>query len=165
MPKLENLSLERNELRLVRDLDVLASKKFGLPMLKELVLLGNPLQRSAAESDNEEGYRRDVLARFPELQILDMKPVSIVEQGFSKLFQGRGGKAKAGTDASAVPLRNFPVQMRAGFVDGDASSIVPDFLSKCVRAWRTSSPQILLRVRHGPWCAAPRLQRERAFLF
>ena len=132
VPKLENLSLERNELRLVRDLDVLASKKHGLTHLKELVLLGNPLQRSAVESGNEEGYRRDVLARFPELHILDMTPVSYVEHGFAQLFKGRGsggGGSRAGAEAANVPLRNFPVQLRPGFMDGDAGRVTPDFLS------------------------------------
>lgn len=128
VPKLANLSLERNELRWVRDLDLLASKKQGLPALQELVLLGNPMQQHAMESGNEDGYRRDVLAKFSDLRILDMKPVTDIEHGFSQLFKGRNAK-KAGPEAAKVPLRRFPLQIKAGFIDGDASQVVPEFLS------------------------------------
>lgn len=128
IPKLANLSLERNELRWVRDLDVILTKRHGLQALQELVLLGNPVQQSAVESGNEDGYRRDVLARFPDLKILDMKPVMDVEHGFSQLFKGRGSK-KNGPEAAKVPLRHFVMQVNAGFMDADASQVVPEFLS------------------------------------
>ncbi|PKI85007.1 nuclear mRNA export, poly(A)+RNA binding protein [Malassezia vespertilionis] len=128
LPKLANLSLERNELRWARDLDVLASKKHGLDALQELVLISNPMQQNAVDAGNEDGYRRDVLAKFPGLRILDMKPVSSVEHGFSQLFRGRASK-KAGPEAAQVPLRNFPLQTKPGFIDGDAAQVVPEFLS------------------------------------
>lgn len=134
VPSLANLSLERNGLRWVRDLDVLASKKHGLPNLRELVLLGNPVQTTALESSNEDGYRRDVLAKFPDLHILDMKPVTDVEKGFAQLFRGRS-RARAGPEAAQVPLRRFPLQVRAGFVDGDAAQVVPEFLSHFFAAY------------------------------
>lgn len=134
VPSLANLSLERNELRWVRDLDVLASKKHGLPNLRELVLLGNPVQATAVESGNEDGYRRDVLAKFPDLHILDMKPVTDVEKGFAQLFRGRSG-ARGGPEAAQVPLRRFPLQVCAGFVDGDAAQVVPKFLSHFFTAY------------------------------
>mgnify|MGYP002713394476 FL=1 len=128
LPKLANLSLERNELRWARDLDVLTTKRHGLHELQELVLLGNPIQQTAMEGGNEEGYRRDVLAKFPTLRILDMKPVQDVERGFSQLFKGRSDK-RAGPEAAQVPLRPFALQTKAGFVDGDAAQVVPEFLS------------------------------------
>ena len=143
IPKLANLSLERNDLRWVRDLDVLVTKRHGLHALQELVLLGNPLQQNAVEGGNEEGYRRDVLVKFPDLRILDMKPVMDVERGFSQLFQGRGNK-KAGPEASQVPLRHFCVQTRPGFVDGDAKQVVPEFLSLYFSAYDQD------RTRLGP---------------
>ncbi|WFD39624.1 nuclear mRNA export, poly(A)+RNA binding protein [Malassezia japonica] len=128
LPKLANLSLEQNELRWVRDLDVLASKKHGLGNLQELLLMGNPMQQNAVDAGNEDGYRRDVLAKFPSLSILDRRPVTDVEHGFSQLFRGRASK-KAGPEAAQVPLRNFPLQIKGGFVDGDAAQVVPEFLS------------------------------------
>ena len=143
IPKLANLSLERNDLRWVRDLDVLVTKRHGLHALQELVLLGNPLQQNAVEGGNEDGYRRDVLVKFPDLRILDMKPVMDVERGFSQLFQGRGHK-KAGPEASQVPLRHFCVQTRPGFVDGDAKQVVPEFLSLFFSAYDQD------RTRLGP---------------
>ena len=129
LPKLANLSLERNELRWVRDLDVLASKRHGLHALQELLLVGNPMQQNAVDAGNDDGYRRDVLAKFPSLRILDRRPVSDVEHGFSQLFRGRSSK-KAGPEAAQVPLRNFPLQLKPGFVDGDAAQVVPEFLSR-----------------------------------
>lgn len=143
IPKLANLSLERNDLRWVRDLDVLVTKRHGLHALQELVLLGNPLQQNAVEGGNEDGYRRDVLVKFPDLRILDMKPVMDVERGFSQLFQGRGHK-KAGPEASQVPLRHFCVQTQPGFVDGDAKQVVPEFLSLYFSAYDQD------RTRLGP---------------
>ncbi|WFD33645.1 nuclear mRNA export, poly(A)+RNA binding protein [Malassezia cuniculi] len=127
IPKLASLSLERNEIRQVRDLDALTSRKFPLAELHELLLAGNPLQTSALAAKNEEGYRRDVLAKFPSLRLLDRRPVSEVEHGFAQLFQGRAS-ARTAADAK-VPLRNFALQNAAGFVDGDAARIVPEFLS------------------------------------
>lgn len=143
IPKLANLSLECNDLRWVRDLDVLVTKRHGLHALQELVLLGNPLQQNAVEGGNEDGYRRDVLAKFPDLRILDMKPVMDVERGFSQLFKGRGSK-KAGPEAAQVPLRHFCVQTRPGFVDGDAKQVVPEFLSQFFSAYDQD------RTRLGP---------------
>lgn len=128
LPKLANLSLERNELRWVRDLDVLAARKHGVPELQELVLIGNPVQQNAVESGNEDGYRRDVLSKFASLRILDMRPVTEVEHGFSQLYRGRSAR-RAGPEAARVPLRRFPLQIKAGFVDGGAAQVVPEFLS------------------------------------
>ncbi|WFD30207.1 nuclear mRNA export, poly(A)+RNA binding protein [Malassezia sp. CBS 17886] len=128
VPQLANLSLERNELRWVRDLDVFAARKHGLGALQELLLVGNPLQQNAVDAGNEDGYRRDVLAKFPGLRILDRKPVSEIEHGFSQLFRGRAAR-QTGPEAAKVPLRAFPLPMKPGFVDGDAARVVPEFLS------------------------------------
>lgn len=127
LPALESLSLEHNDIRQTRDLDALASRRFPLAALHELLLVGNPLQTGALAAHNEEGYRRDVLAKFPTLRLLDRRPVSEIEHGFAQLFQGRA-RARSAADAR-VPLRNFCVQTAGGFVDGDAARIVPEFLS------------------------------------
>lgn len=127
LPALESLSLEHNDIRQTRDLDVLASRKSPLAALHELLLVGNPLQTGALAARNEEGYRRDVLAKFPTLRLLDRRPVSEIEHGFAQLFQGRA-RARSAADAK-VPLRNFCLQTAGGFVDGDAARIVPEFLS------------------------------------
>lgn len=141
VPALANLSLENNELRMVRDLDGLASRKAGLPSLQELILVGNPLQQNALESGNEDGYRRDVLAKFGQLRILDRKPVTDVEHGFAQLFKGRHARQR-GAEAAQVPLRSFPLNIASGFVDGDAAAVAPEFLSHFFAAYDQGRAQL-----------------------
>ncbi|EPQ28779.1 uncharacterized protein PFL1_03582 [Pseudozyma flocculosa PF-1] len=130
LPKLQNLSLEGNELRWAKDLDTLASGKRGrFEALKELLLSGNPVHSNAVAAGNEEGYRLEILSRFPKLTMLDQKPVTPTESGFANLPRSSKSK-KLDADAAQVPLRNFPIQVKAGFVDGDAGAIMPAFLSK-----------------------------------
>ncbi|PWN51483.1 NTF2-like protein [Violaceomyces palustris] len=128
-PDLQNLSLEGNELKWVKDLDSFASKSRKLSSLKELLLLRNPVHDNAVAAGNEESYRKEVLSRFSTLSLLDQKPVTPVEAGFAKLPVSAKAK-KLDADAAQVPLRNFPIQNKPGFVDQDAGRIMPDFLSK-----------------------------------
>ncbi|KAN0063105.1 nuclear mRNA export, poly(A)+RNA binding protein [Thecaphora frezii] len=130
LPKLQNLSLEGNELRWAKDLDAMANGKRGrFEALKELLLTGNPVYTNAVAAGNEEGYRLEILTRFPKLTLLDQKPVTPTESGFANLPRSSKSK-KLDADAAQVPLRNFPVQNKPGFVDADASAIMPAFLSK-----------------------------------
>lgn len=92
-------------------------------------MTGNPVHSNAVAAGNEEGYRREVLAKFPKLTLLDQKPVSPVESGFANLPSTSKSK-KVDADAAQVPLRNFPIPNKPGFVDGDAGAIMPNFLSK-----------------------------------
>ncbi|CAD6921078.1 unnamed protein product [Tilletia laevis] len=154
-----------------------SSSRLRLPNLKELILVGNPVHETATAVGNEEGYRQEILARFPTLTMLDRKPVSQIETDFAKLpiAGGSGGAASvpggapvagglaaaahaitgnsksrkaaaAATLAAAgagVEPRNFPVEMKEGFVDPAAQSIVPDFLSKYFSLYDTSRPDLL----------------------
>lgn len=128
-PNLQNLSLEGNELKWTKDLDTFASRKTKLTNLKELLLTGNPLHASAIAAGNEEGYRREVLSKFRQLTMLDQKPVTPTESGFANLPTS-GKSKKVDADAAQVPLRNFPVPNKPGFVDAEAGAIMPNFLSK-----------------------------------
>lgn len=128
-PNLQNLSLEGNELKWTKDLDTFASRKSKLTNLKELLLTGNPVHTSAIAAGNEEGYRREVLSKFRQLTLLDQKPVTPTESGFVNLQSSTKSK-KVDADAAQVPLRNFPVPNKPGFVDAEAGAIMPNFLSK-----------------------------------
>ncbi|KAJ9478247.1 mRNA export factor MEX67 [Pseudozyma hubeiensis] len=128
-PNLQNLSLEGNELKWTKDLDTFAARKSKLTNLKELLLTGNPVHASAIAAGNEEGYRREVLSKFRQLTMLDQKPVTPTETGFANLPSSVKSK-KVDADAAQVPLRNFPIGNKPGFVDAEAGAIMPNFLSK-----------------------------------
>ena len=128
-PNLMNLSLEGNELKWTKDLDTFALRKSKLTNLKELLLTGNPVHASAVAAGNEEGYRREVLSKFRQLTLLDQKPVTPTESGFANLPTS-GKSKKVDADAAQVPIRNFPVPNKPGFVDAEAGAIMPNFLSK-----------------------------------
>lgn len=103
-PNLQNLSLEGNEIAEFRSLDVFANK---FPQLKELVLIGNPIQQTPS-------YQQEILKRFPSLQSLDFQPIG-----------GAGVPVPAG---GSVPL---PVPVRSNFFDQESTSMVAqDLLSK-----------------------------------
>lgn len=141
-PNLQNLSLEGNELKWVKDLDTYASRKHKLTNLKELLLTGNPVQASAIAAGNEEGYRREVLAKFRQLTMLDQKPVTPTESGFANLPQSSHKSKKVDAEAAQVPLRNFPIPNKPGFVDPNAAAIMPDFLSKFFLAYDNDRTQL-----------------------
>jgi len=207
LPKLQNLSLEGNQIQWARDLGGLAqhsskgkakqkatakpgasngaqsastdassdspSSRLRLPNLQELILNGNPVYETAVAVGNEEGYRQEILARFPTLTMLDRKPVSQVESDFAKLPTAGSGGALGGAIGSAglaaaanvivgnskgrkagaaatlaaaaagVEPRNFPVEMKEGFVDPAAQGIVPEFLSKFFSLYDTSRKDLV----------------------
>lgn len=129
IPHLRNLSLEGNDIKWTKDLAGFTSGKHGkFKNLQELILIGNPMQTNAASAMNEEGYRAEVIAKFPSLTLLDRIPVP--PKG-SAIGGAASGPAKPdqilGPD---VPTRNFPLQVRSGFSDEAATGIVPGFLHK-----------------------------------
>ncbi|SAM80643.1 related to mRNA export factor mex67 [Ustilago bromivora] len=140
-PNLQNLSLEGNELRWTKDLDTFAARKSKLTNLKELLLTGNPVHASAMAAGNEEGYRQEVLSKFRTLTMLDQKPVTPTESAFANL-PTTGKSKKMDADAAQVPLRNFPVPNKPGFVDADAGAIMPSFLSKFFMLYDTDRSQL-----------------------
>ncbi|SPO21877.1 related to mRNA export factor mex67 [Ustilago trichophora] len=140
-PNLQNLSLEGNELKWTKDLDTFAARKSKLTNLKELLLTGNPVHASAIAAGNEEGYRREVLSKFRQLTLLDQKPVTPTESGFANL-PSSGKSKKVDADAAQVPLRNFPVPNKPGFVDAEAGAIMPNFLSKYFTLYDSDRSQL-----------------------
>lgn len=141
IPNLQNLSLEGNDLKWTKDLDVFAARKSKLINLKELLLIGNPMHTSAVAAGNEEGYRREVLGRFRNLTLLDQKVVTPTESGFANLPASSKAK-KVDAEAAQVPLRNFPVPNKPGFVDAEAGAIMPTFLSKYFQLYDTDRAEL-----------------------
>lgn len=82
LPKVQNLSLEGNSISQYADLNPLSTvvgtitgSKPGLGELKELILVGNPLQvRENNKSATD--YQNEVRRRFPSLTMLDQVPIN-----------------------------------------------------------------------------------------
>jgi hypothetical protein len=62
MPRLANLSLEGNALKVWRDLDCISGKRGKLEHLRELILKGNPIREIEYQNNRAEKYRRYVTA-------------------------------------------------------------------------------------------------------
>lgn len=129
IPNLQNLSLEQNDLKWTKDLAALNSKHGKFTSLRELVLTGNPMQTNAASALNEEGYRAEVIAKFPTLTLLDSVAVSPKESSIAQLPSGKG-KPTDQVLGPDVPVRNFPLQVKPGFRDESANEIVAAFLHR-----------------------------------
>lgn len=139
LPDIKNLSLENNDIKWVRDLSFHTTKgrsnQSKFRSLQELILNGNPVHDNAVAAGNQEGYRGEVLARFPDLKMLDRQVVSQKESHFASLPSSSKGKDSTGAARGAadagVEIRDFPMAIRnKGFADQEANTIIPAFLSK-----------------------------------
>ncbi|KAG6916171.1 hypothetical protein DXG01_008144 [Tephrocybe rancida] len=119
LPDLVNLSLQNNNIRTMKELDFLASRRGRLQNLKELVLTGNPVQVHGMKLNNGEKYRRDITTRFTSLEVLDQ--VAIVQIAFD-----RPGPSTA--PAQTPTASTFPVEMGASFITGVDGGLVSNFL-------------------------------------
>lgn len=61
LPRLANLSLEGNQLKMWKDLDQIAGKKGKLEHLRELILKGNPIRELEYQNNRAEKYKRCVV--------------------------------------------------------------------------------------------------------
>lgn len=58
LPRLRNLSLQSNQIRQWKDVDVIAGKVRKLAQLRELIFLDNPLRDNELRINGVEKYRR-----------------------------------------------------------------------------------------------------------
>ncbi|KAH0585512.1 hypothetical protein H2248_008748 [Termitomyces sp. 'cryptogamus'] len=119
LPDLVNLSLQNNNIRTLKELDFLASRRGRLLNLKELVLTGNPVQVNSVGQDGGEKYRRDITSRFTSLEVLDQVAIAQIA------FDGPGPSTAPATKPTAS---TFPVGMGASFITGVDGGIVSNFL-------------------------------------
>ncbi|KAF5379779.1 hypothetical protein D9615_005706 [Tricholomella constricta] len=128
LPELVNLSLQNNNIRNIKDLDWLASRRGRLQHLRELILLGNPLQQQGMQLENGEKYRRDITTRFLSLEVLDQ--VAIAQIAFDR-------PGPSSTPAERPSATTFPCEMGPSFVTGVDGSIVSNFLVRFFNALDT----------------------------
>lgn len=58
LPRLANLSLQDNNLRVWKDLDLISARKERLLHLRELILIGNPVRETEYQHGRGEKFRR-----------------------------------------------------------------------------------------------------------
>ncbi|KAF9790387.1 hypothetical protein BJ322DRAFT_1036097 [Thelephora terrestris] len=123
LPKLANLSLANNQLKAMDDIRLLTREKNKLDFLRELVLTGNPIKGD--DPANTEQYRRDIVKRFPALEMLDNEP--IVKVGFDAPIPHTNSSHRL----TPVPTTNsFACPMGASFLTGVSGGVVSDFLTR-----------------------------------
>ncbi|KAG6835462.1 hypothetical protein H0H93_001250, partial [Arthromyces matolae] len=129
LPDLVNLSLQNNSIQTLKELEYVAARRGRLQNLKELILLGNPVQLEGSKVDNGEKYRRDVTARFTSLEVLDQVAVAQIA------FDRPGPSTSAPANAAAKPTSStFPVEMGASFITGVDGALVSNFLVRFFNA-------------------------------
>ncbi|KAI0690620.1 hypothetical protein BC835DRAFT_1363567 [Cytidiella melzeri] len=123
LPKLANLSLEGNNLRLWRDLDYISGKKGKLEHLRELILKGNPIREHEYQNNHVEKYKSEMARRFPSLEILDQE--AIVKIAFDT------PQASSSTASTKQPApSSFPLEMMPSFVTGVDGNLISNFLMR-----------------------------------
>ncbi|KAG6808465.1 hypothetical protein H0H92_004034 [Tricholoma furcatifolium] len=131
LPDLVNLSLQNNNIRTMRELDIVASRRGRLLHLKELVLLGNPIQVESVKKNTVEKFRRDVTFRFTTIEVLDQ--VSIAQIGFDRPGPS---SASAPPESTTYPT-TFPAEMGLSFITGVDGALVSNFLVRFFNAMDT----------------------------
>ncbi|KAG6884983.1 hypothetical protein C0993_006815 [Termitomyces sp. T159_Od127] len=137
LPDLVNLSLQNNNIRTMKELDYLASRRGRLLNLKELVLTGNPVQVDNASQDRNEKYRRDITSRFTSLEVLDQVAIAKIA------FDGPGPSTAPAPAAAKPSASTFPVEMGPSFITGVDGSIVSNFLVRFFNAMDTQRNLLL----------------------
>ena len=112
-PKLQNLSLQNNQITRWSDLDAWGHGNF--PQLQELLLLDNPIQRNTRDPEH---YQRQIARLFPNLLRLDGVQLG---SGVTKIKFGVEG-------TRATPSNELPGRIRQGFWGEGSSEIGVSFL-------------------------------------
>lgn len=184
LPKLANLSLAGNNLRLWKDLEYMSGRKGKLEFLRELILAGNPIRELEYQNNRVEKYKRydqcavydfkfysiitsEVARRFPSLEMLDQEP--IVKISFDVPHATISGPSAASHRPNAT---TFPVEMMPPFVTGVDGTFVSNFLMRydiiCIAGTAGNAhtllahaPQVLPIIRHPTRCIDRRISSFR----
>ncbi|KAJ3154893.1 nuclear mRNA export, poly(A)+RNA binding protein [Geranomyces michiganensis] len=126
LPKLTALSLGDNLLRSLRDIEPL--KGADLPVLRELVLAGNPVrERELAKAAGLVVFRSNIKKLFPSIDMLDMEPVV--------------GDITFAVDALSMEL---PLPNKPGFMDTpETAALVQDFVQTFLGLFETNRRGLL----------------------
>ncbi|TRM64263.1 hypothetical protein BD626DRAFT_491278 [Schizophyllum amplum] len=123
LPRIENLSLEGNELTTMRDLEHISARKSKLVHLRELLLMRNPVRETEYQHNRGEQYRLEMARRFTTLELLDQEPIMKISFDVPE----------ASTSATPVPVAkatSFPLPMGGSFITGVDGTIINNFLMR-----------------------------------
>ncbi|KAF8207061.1 hypothetical protein K438DRAFT_1815618 [Mycena galopus ATCC 62051] len=137
LPRIANLSLQNNNMRVWKDLDPISSRREKLLHLRELVLMGNPIREQEYQNGNADRYKREVTRRFVSLELLDQEAIAKISFDV----------APADADAAAGSVKppdatTFPFQMGPSFIGGVDPSLVSTFLSRFFPAFDAQRPSL-----------------------
>ncbi|SJK99733.1 uncharacterized protein ARMOST_03044 [Armillaria ostoyae] len=135
---LEALSLQNNNIRTYKDLDIIVGRagKEQMLRLQELMLSGNPLQVSEYEKSRAEFYKSEVTRRFPAITLLDQEP--IVRIAFDI--------PQASSSSTPVPkpsATSFPFDMGPSMINGASPDLVNSFLFRYLDAFDKNRAALL----------------------
>lgn len=78
LPNIQNISLQDNLIKEYENLEAISGTG-KLKNLRELLLTGNPLRESEIKQrNNDRGYIRNIVKRFPSLVVLDTQPLLVL---------------------------------------------------------------------------------------
>ncbi|KAJ7220179.1 hypothetical protein GGX14DRAFT_433679 [Mycena pura] len=137
LPRIANLSLQNNNLRMWRDMDPISSRKEKLLSLRELVLMGNPLRESEYQNGNSERFKREATRRFTTLELLDQEPIAKISFDVAQ-----SEAVSAAGNVTAPSATTFPLPMGQSFIDGVDPSLVSNFLSRFFPAFDRQRPSL-----------------------
>ncbi|KAI6155073.1 hypothetical protein BKA82DRAFT_996758 [Pisolithus tinctorius] len=121
LPKLANLSLQNNDLKVWRDMDHISGRKGKLEHLRELILLGNPLRELEIKNGRGDKYKSEVTRRFPSLVMLDQEAIATIA------FDAPTPSCTASTEERPTAT-TFPFEMKPSFITGVDNAVISNFL-------------------------------------
>ncbi|KIJ12778.1 hypothetical protein PAXINDRAFT_170982 [Paxillus involutus ATCC 200175] len=121
LPKIANLSLQNNDLKVWRDIDYLSGRKGKLEHLKELIMTGNPLREIEVKNGRGDKYKSEMARRFPSLVMLDQEAIATIA------FDAPGPSTTPVTETRPTATK-FPYEMKPSFITGVQESIISNFL-------------------------------------
>ncbi|KAF8333869.1 hypothetical protein F5887DRAFT_1063560 [Amanita rubescens] len=136
LPRLANLSLQDNNLRVWKDLEFISTRKERLLHLRELILIGNPVRETEYQHGRGEKFRSEMARRFTSLEVLDQEAIAQISFDVPQ----------PSTSTSSVPKPNattFPFEMGPSFVTGVDPNIVSNFLSRFFEKFDTQRATLL----------------------
>ncbi|KAJ7236261.1 hypothetical protein B0H12DRAFT_1140498 [Mycena haematopus] len=136
LPRIANLSLQNNNMRMWKDLDTISSRREKLLSLRELVLMGNPIREQEYLNGTSDRYKREVTRRFASLELLDQEAIAKISFDVAPSSDATAASVKP-PDATT-----FPFQMGPSFIDGVDPSLVSTFLSRFFPAFDAQRPSL-----------------------
>ncbi|KAF8896554.1 hypothetical protein BD779DRAFT_1496546 [Infundibulicybe gibba] len=121
LPRLANLSLQNNQLKAYKDIDILSPRKEKLSRLRELVLIGNPLRETELQKDHGSNYQREITRRLPSLEVLDQETLAQISFDVSQ-------PSNTELDAQIPTSQTFPCEMGPSFITGVDGTLLSNFL-------------------------------------